>query len=279
VEAIGISRFPSIGMSYNRLHTQSGKAYEGQPIGRRGAHTVNDFRRSTCSTSGCPGRGSSLSAPSWNLNYNARAYVICQNTQHSVTDAQLDALARAIAADKLAGFVTRSAQLHGHRCVSSKSCPGDKMWSRMGELEKKVNNYLANGLDEQKEWWEMAIPDSELDKIAERVWDRKNVDGTTMGTLAKWTWEAFTKKITDPITGKEETPRTLLKWARQRSYNGWKISVANLKAIQPLLLAAEEGRSLSAADVASIAEAVKEANVSITAAEVADELEVGVKEG
>jgi hypothetical protein len=146
VESIGISRFPSTGISYNRLFMQSGTAYEGQPIGRRGAHTVNDFKRASCSTSGCPGRGAPLTAPDWNLNYNARAYVICQNVGDVVTDKQLDSLAKAIAADKLAGFVVRTAEIHGHRCVSSKSCPGDRMWARMSALEALVDGYLRTGL-------------------------------------------------------------------------------------------------------------------------------------
>lgn len=146
IEAIGISRFPSTGVSYNRLVMRSGRAYEGQPIGRRGAHTVNDFRRATCSTTGCPGRGGSLRAPSWNNNYTGRAYVICQNVNDSVTDAQVDSLARCMAADRLAGFVKKSARIHGHRCCSSKSCPGNKMWSRMHELNEKINYYVRNGL-------------------------------------------------------------------------------------------------------------------------------------
>jgi hypothetical protein len=145
VEAIGISRFPNTGVSYNRLIMQSGKAYEGQPIGRRGAHTVNDKRAATCSTSGCPGKGGPLTAPSWNLNVNSRAYAICQNVNDAVTDAQLDSLARTIAADMLAGFVRKDAEIHGHRDVANKDCPGSKMWARMGELRRLVDHYLSVG--------------------------------------------------------------------------------------------------------------------------------------
>lgn len=148
IENIGINRFPNTGISYNRLFMAGTRnVYEGQPIGRRGAHTVNDFRRSTCTTSGCPNRGGPLTAPSWNLNINARSYVYCANVHHSVPDHVVDDMARVIAADKLAGFVAKNAQIHGHRCVSSKSCPGDKMWARMGELDKQVNHYLSTGLD------------------------------------------------------------------------------------------------------------------------------------
>lgn len=152
IESIGISRFPNTGISYNRGIMHNGALYEFQPIGRRGAHTVNDHQRSTCNRWGaaCPGNGSSLTAPSWNLNYNARSYVICQNVGDSVTDSMIDSIARQVVADYEAGFITRSAahNFHGHRCVSSKSCPGDKMWARMHDLHTQIHSYLDNGLEE-----------------------------------------------------------------------------------------------------------------------------------
>jgi hypothetical protein len=148
IESIGISRFPATGISYNRMvFAGTDTIYEAQPIGRRGAHTVNDLRVSTCLRFGsaCPGYKASLTAPSWNLNYNARAYVICQNIQHPVTEQMVTALARAIAADARAGFVTEYAALHphGHRCVATKSCPGNLMWARMGLLKQKIAAFLA----------------------------------------------------------------------------------------------------------------------------------------
>jgi hypothetical protein len=145
VESIGISRFPNTGISYNRLCLPGGQGYEAQPIGRRGAHTVNDDQRSTCSTAGCPSRGRSLQAPSWNLNINSRAYALARDVDDPVTSADLDTLARMIAGDRLAGFVTRDATLHGHRCCSSKSCPGDRMWGLMGNLADRVTDYLRRG--------------------------------------------------------------------------------------------------------------------------------------
>lgn len=144
VEAIGASRFPGTKISYNRLHFQSGRAMEGQPIGRRGAHTVNDKKLNACVTSGCPSRGRSFTGTT-NLNYTARAYVICQNVGDTVTAAELDSLARSLAADRLAGFVTRDAAIHGHRCVAWKDCPASPMWGFMDELAAKVTNYVRNG--------------------------------------------------------------------------------------------------------------------------------------
>lgn len=147
IEAIGRSRFPSTGISYNRIVLFGvNTAYEAQPIGRRGAHTVNDHRRSVCNRWGaaCPGHGGDLTAPSWNNNYTARAYAYGALIQHSVTDSVLDTFARAIADDIKAGFVRRDAKIHGHRCLSSKSCPGDHMWARMHELERRVNDHLSD---------------------------------------------------------------------------------------------------------------------------------------
>jgi hypothetical protein len=153
IEAIGRSRFPNTGVSYNRGTTPDATGYELQPMGRRGAHTVNDFKRATCTTAGCPSRGRTLTAPGrdWNLNYNARAYVIAQNVGDPVSTAQLHEVAQQIAADMLAGLVTRDAPIHGHRCVASKSCPAGPMWARMGELEDLVARYLSVGFDQEED--------------------------------------------------------------------------------------------------------------------------------
>jgi len=163
VEAIGISRFPSTGVSYNRLHMQSGTAYEAQPIGRRGAHTVNDKQLSTCGTPGCPSRGGSF--PGGNLNYSVRAYAICQNVGHAVTDAELHSLAKSIAADQLAGFVIKGAPIHGHRCVAYKECPAAQMWARMVELDRLVDHYVTTGFTTQEDEWDMATADEVLAKV------------------------------------------------------------------------------------------------------------------
>lgn len=146
VEAIGISRFPNTGISYNRLIMQSGRAYEGQPIGRRGAHTVNDKNLTKCASTGCPSKGGAIPSAATNLNNVVRAYAICQNVGDIVTPAQLDSLARTIAADILAGFVKRGADIHGHRCVAPKDCPAAKMWAQMGKLQVLVDKYVSVGV-------------------------------------------------------------------------------------------------------------------------------------
>jgi hypothetical protein len=145
IEGIGISRFPNTGISYNMAVMPNGQIMEGQPVGRRGAHTVNDFKRTTCSTTACPGKGSSLSGTT-NLNYTARAVVLAQNVGDPVTTAQVHAIARIGAAWKRCGYVSRSAKWHGHRCVSAKSCPGDKAFNRLDEVATLTEKYYLNGL-------------------------------------------------------------------------------------------------------------------------------------
>jgi hypothetical protein len=195
VEAIGISRFPNTGISYNRLFMAGSTVVrEGQPIGRRGAHTVNDFKRSDCSTTGCPGRGTSITAPNrnWNLNYNARSYVICQNVGHSVPDAMVDLMARAIVTDYRAGFITLAAahNLHGHRCVSAKSCPANQMWAKMGLLHTKIHHYIDKGLGPtplppQESWFDMA-DEAMLRKVfREEFKNQLSVSGLVEDTLPK----------------------------------------------------------------------------------------------
>jgi N-acetylmuramoyl-L-alanine amidase len=168
VERIGISRFPNTGISYNGLILPGGHLYEGQPFGRRGAHTVNDFNRSSCTTAGCPGRATSLLAPSWNLNVNSRALALARNTDDPVTDADVDAAAQWGAGYKLAGLVADSARWHGHRCVSAKSCPGDRAWTRIDDVADLTATYLRNGLPGTQEDDDMTPEQDELLKYISR---------------------------------------------------------------------------------------------------------------
>jgi hypothetical protein len=140
IEAIGQARF-GIGCSYNAASFPSGRLYEAQPLTRRGAHTLNNFKRSTCQA-----HGGSLEAPSWNNNVNARALVLPQNVQDLVTDEQVDAAARWAAAQMRAGLARRSARWHGHRCVSAKDCPGSEGYGRIPELQLLTDHYVAAGL-------------------------------------------------------------------------------------------------------------------------------------
>jgi len=140
IEAIGQARF-GVGISYNAASFPSGRLYEGQPLTRRGAHTLNNFERSTC-----PTHGGSLTAPSWNNNVNARALVLPQDVDDPVTDDQVDAAARWAAAQIRSGLVVQGARWHGHRCVTAKDCPGSDGYHRIPELQQLTDHYVAVGL-------------------------------------------------------------------------------------------------------------------------------------
>lgn len=200
VEAIGISRFPNTGISYNRLIMQSGRAYEGQPIGRRGAHTVNDKNLTKCASTGCPSKGGAIPSAATNLNNVVRAYAICQNVGDTVTPAQLDSLARTIAADIRAGFVKRGADIHGHRCVAPKDCPAAKMWAQMGKLQALVDKYVSVGVAPapsgdvtSPSGGDMPLTASDLDAIEARAYKGAMRANREYG-IALWVTEGGTGK-------------------------------------------------------------------------------------
>jgi hypothetical protein len=145
IERIGWARFPNTGMSYNALAFNSGRLYEGQPLGRRGAHTYNDKKRRVCSEPGCPNRGRALprgGSDGWNLNYTVRALVLPQMHTVPVTDAQVESAARWAARLIRTGLATRDACWHGHRCVAWKDCPGSRAWQRLAEVQRRTDELV-----------------------------------------------------------------------------------------------------------------------------------------
>lgn len=146
IERIGQTRFGS-GWSYNAAAFNTGRLYEGQPLTRRGTHTVNTFRRDRC-----PVHGGDLTGPitssGYNLNVNTRALVLPQQVEDPVTDAQLDAAARWAAAQLRAGLAEPGARWHGHRCVTAKACPGQAAYDRIDELQALTDHYVQHGLQE-----------------------------------------------------------------------------------------------------------------------------------
>jgi hypothetical protein len=152
IERIGWARFPNTGMSYNALAFNSGRLYEGQPLGRRGAHTYNDKHRRTCSEPGCPNRGRALprgGSDGWNLNYTCRSFCLPQMHTAPVTDAQVELAARWASTLILTGQATRGARWHGHRCVALKDCPGDPGWRRLPEIQRRTTALVTAGLAPQ----------------------------------------------------------------------------------------------------------------------------------
>lgn len=184
IERIGWARFENTGYSYNAASFNSGRMMEGQPFGRRGAHTYNDFNRAVCSTPGCPSKGQPLKfdgagSDRRNLNYTHRAVVFPQRETDPVTDAQVHGSAQWAAALILAALAEPGARWHGHRCVAAKDCPGDPAWARMGDIEDLTADYVRTGLPgTQPEPTPKGNPDMILVKQAntDRVW---LIDATT----------------------------------------------------------------------------------------------------
>jgi hypothetical protein len=155
IEAIGQARF-GIGCSYNAFAAPSGRLYEGQPLTRRGAHTVHDRR--------IPGPNPAFPTTPWpySLNYRARALAIPQEEADDVTGAQLDAAARWGAALIRAGEAAPTARWYGHRDVTNKACPGITAYTLIPQLQQLTDVYVTEGLTE------MVTP-AEMDAIADRV--------------------------------------------------------------------------------------------------------------
>lgn len=184
VERIGIGRFPTVGLSYNALVLPGGLLYEGQPLVRRGAHTVNDFGRDTC-----PAHGGSLKTKAGlnNLNYSARSCALARMVTDEVTADDVEACAQWGAALIKSGYATPDAVWHGHRCVSSKSCPGPIGYALIPDIEQRMK-VLLQGDDTMKE----AIAAMKL--FGTPFWTRcKAVTGQPGGDPAYWGGTAATK--------------------------------------------------------------------------------------
>jgi len=134
IERIGQERF-GIGLPYNAAIFDTGRLYEGQPLTRRGAHTVDDKNIGYKST------GTSRS-----MNFWWRAIVLPQMVDDDVTSAQVDKCARWAAAQIRAGYAKRDAIWIGHRDVAWKACPGDTGYARLPQIRALTEHYVVNGL-------------------------------------------------------------------------------------------------------------------------------------
>lgn len=171
IEKIGIQRFPNTGFSYNASVWSDGTLLEGQPLTRRGAHTVNDKR--------VPG----FPMPPLTMNPAGRALVLPQNLQHAVTDAQIDSAARWAAAQIRAGLARTDAKWFGHRDFAAKDCPGGKGYDRLDELNELTRHYAANGLGD-----DMPLTDDDI----RRVWEY------TRGNQEQFNTHQMVKAASDP---------------------------------------------------------------------------------
>lgn len=131
IERVGQQRF-GIGFPYNAAAFDTGRLYEGQPLTRRGAHTVNN--------KGNPTFGNH------DLNRWTRALVLPQMVGDTVTDGQIDAAARWAAAQIRSGMAATSASWYGHRDVAWKDCPGQRGYDRIRQLNQLTGHYARFGL-------------------------------------------------------------------------------------------------------------------------------------
>lgn len=194
IERIGQSRFGS-GWSYNAAAFNTGRLYEGQPLTRRGTHTVNTFGRRICST-----HGGSLEAPAtssgMNNNINARALVLPQQVDDPVTDEQLDVAARWAAAQIRSGLAKPSARWHGHRCVTAKDCPGGRAFARIPELQRLTDHYVKHGLGDTD-----MLTDEDIARIRDAVWnDALEGDGRSARKMLRQASKA--PGVADDVAGR-----------------------------------------------------------------------------
>lgn len=157
IERIGQARF-GIGCSYNAAAFDTGRLYEAQPLGRRGAHTVNDK----------PNRD----FPTGSLNHLVRALVLPQDVEDDVTDEQIDAAARWGAALCRAGLADPGAVWFGHRDVTAKSCPGPAAYARLDDLNALTRHYETVGLTAPPDTpggTFMALSDAEQTELLEGI--------------------------------------------------------------------------------------------------------------
>ncbi len=136
IERIGTQRFGAeVGFPYNAAVFDTARLYEGQPLTRRGAHTVDD------KAVGYPSMGTSRS-----MNFHWRAIVLPQMVDDDVTDGQVDQCARWAAAQVRVGLARRDYLWIGHRDVAWKSCPGDTGYARLPEIRQLTEHYATVGL-------------------------------------------------------------------------------------------------------------------------------------
>lgn len=127
IERIGTQRFGTqVGFPYNAAAFDTGRLYEGQPLTRRGAHTVNALE-----VAGFP----------HDMNWEWRALCLPQLVGDDVTDVQIDAAARWAGAQIRAGYARLDARWSGHRDYANKACPGDKGYARIADLNELTRDY------------------------------------------------------------------------------------------------------------------------------------------
>lgn len=129
IETYGYSTPPMV--SYQMLVTNEGRIFEGQNIGVKGTHTIND-----------------KNVPGYPRDLNGYGYAVAlmQNVGDEVTDEQVRAVAACFAAMKIDGSMERDAPILPHRMFAPKSCPGDRAMARLPEIRTQTAKFVTDGL-------------------------------------------------------------------------------------------------------------------------------------
>lgn len=129
VEQIGASRFPNTRFSYIAVVHRGGEIHEGQPRGRKGAHTVNNK-----GISGFP----------YDLNAYGEALSYVGMEADPFGEAEIEASARWFAAKVLSGE-SRATDIYPHNYFAYKACPGAKVMTALPEIRRRFKRYVAAG--------------------------------------------------------------------------------------------------------------------------------------
>lgn len=143
VEQIGYDRFGT-GISYNWVVEHAGHTiYEGQPLGAKGAHTMNDKN--------VPGFPE-------NLNYFGHAVAFLGNVGDEFCAKCAELVGAIFRAEIAEGVMRENATLHPHREFAAKDCPGAEVMNRWGEIETAAAS-------KHTDWFSMAT----LEELREAV--------------------------------------------------------------------------------------------------------------
>ncbi|WP_123788315.1 hypothetical protein [Phytoactinopolyspora halophila] len=154
VERIGAQRFSNTRMSYIALLHKGGEVHEGQPKGRKGAHTINDK-----SVNGFP----------YDLNAYGHALAYVGMESDLFGEVEAESAARYFASLVLSGE-SKATKILPHRKFAWKSCPGDQVMAWLPEINRRFKKYVKNGLP-GRDWLSMATKEDVKEAVREVLHD------------------------------------------------------------------------------------------------------------
>jgi hypothetical protein len=262
VERIGAQRFKNTRFPYTALLHPGGEIHEGQPRGRKGAHTVNDKN-----VSGYP----------HDLNAHGHALAYCGMPGDAFGEAEIESAARYFAALVLSGESTAD-RILPHNKFAFKECPADPVMQHLDEINRRFRRYVANGalpntedeLPTARELAaELATNDDFLEAVAAVV--RKNVWLTPNEAVeGSPSYRTVLNRIYTLASAGLRPEDVARVWSYRNSavepdmdayalLRAAATAPSLLDALRPLFEAAAENRALSDEDVAAVAAACREA--------------------